>query len=106
MRFTRTEWHQVSSEFQYDIDDDAIAEEFGSVERFKEILSWSELAFRSNIRSPVGEEPSEEEMDKFHDFIMECDYDDREDDWWTDRKGGYSITYDLPEDELLEGMDD
>jgi len=42
MLFSKTEWHQVSSEFKYDCPDDAIIETFGSVERFKELLSQQE----------------------------------------------------------------
>jgi hypothetical protein len=36
--------------------------------------------------------PTDEESDKFYDFVSELDYD-REDDWWTDRKGGYDVTF-------------
>ena len=91
MQFSKTEWHQVASEFKYDIDDEAIIEEFGSVQRFKEIISHQEQEWGSNIE-PHGEEPTDEESDKFWDFVSELDYD-REDDWWTDRKGGYDVTY-------------
>ena len=38
----KTEWHSVASEFTYDIDDEAIIEEFGSVQRFNEIISHQE----------------------------------------------------------------
>ena len=40
------------------------------------------------------DEPTDEESDKFYDFMCEYDYD-REDDWWTDRKGGYTTSYEL-----------
>ena len=83
----KTEWHSVASEFKYDIDDEAIIEEFGSVQRFKEIISHQEQEFRSPLEV-TGEKPTDEEQDKFWEFLSEHDYD-REDDWWTDRKGGY-----------------
>jgi len=54
MQFTKTEWHQVSSEFKYDCPDDAIIETFGSVDRFKELLSHQEQEFNSKIE-PTGE---------------------------------------------------
>jgi hypothetical protein len=101
MLFSKTEWHQVSSEFKYDCPDEAIVETFGSVERFKEILSHQELEFNSKIE-PHGEKPTDEESDKLWDFIAELDYE-REDDWWTDRKGGYDVTYNYNEDEKSEG---
>ena len=49
MQFSKTEWHQVASEFKYDVDDEAIIEEFGSVQRFKEIISHQEQEWRSNL---------------------------------------------------------
>jgi hypothetical protein len=91
MLFSKTEWHQVSSEFKYDCPDDAIIETFGSVERFKELLSQQEQEFNSKIEAH-GEVASDEESDKLWDFIADLDYE-REDDWWTDRKGGYDVTY-------------
>ena len=90
MLFSKTEWHQVSSEFKYDCPDDAIIETFGSVERFKELLSQQEQEFNSKIEAH-GEGASDEESDKLWDFIADLDYE-REDDWWTDRKGGYEVT--------------
>ena len=90
----------MSSEFNYDVDDEAIIEEFGSVQRFKEILSHQEQEWGSNIE-PIGEVPTDEETDKFWQFVSECDYD-REDDWWTDRKGGYEITFSYEQDEKNE----
>ena len=86
----KTEWHSVASEFKYDIDDEAIIEEFGSVQRFKEIISHQEQEFRSPLEV-TGEKPTDEEQDKFWEFLSEHDYD-REDDWWSDRKGGYDVT--------------
>ena len=99
MQFSKTEWHQVASEFKYDIDDEFIIRDFGSVQRFKEILSHQEQQFGSKIE-PIGEEPTDEENDKFWEFVSGCDYE-REDDWWTDRKGGYEVTFSYDEDEQV-----
>ena len=77
MLVNRIEYHQVTSTMSYDIPDDDIIEVFGSVGNFIE----SEIA---------GD-------DEFYDFIMQYDYD-REDDWWTDRKGGYDVEYEFPGD--------
>ena len=90
MKFSKTEWHQVASEFKYEVDDEAIIEEFGSVQRFKEIITHQEQETWGGME-PMGEPPTDEETDKFWDFVSELDYD-REDDWWTDRKGGYDVT--------------
>ena len=96
MQFSKTEWHQVASEFKYDVDDEFIIRDFSSVQRFKEILSHQEQQFGSKIE-PIGEEPTDEENDKFWEFVSECDYE-REDDWWTDRKGGYEVTFSYDEE--------
>ena len=39
-----------------------------------------------------------EETDEFFDFMNEFDYD-REDDLWTDRKGGYEVEWEIDDDE-------
>lgn len=90
MQFRRIEYHQVNSTFFFEIDDADIIEEFGSVERFGEIISHLDEGFNAN---PRGEEPTDEEYDTFHEFVNEYGYDDREDDWWTDRKGGYEVSF-------------
>ena len=91
--FTVSEWHQVTSNLMYDIDDDSIIESFGSVERFIEIMSWQDQQTFGGM-DPQGEEPSDEEHDMFWEFVREHDYE-RDDDWWTDRKGGYEVTVKL-----------
>lgn len=96
MRFIKNEHHQVTSIFTYDLPDDDIIETFGSVERFKEIAGH--MGANEWGADPEGEAPSDEEYDNFIDFLANYDYD-REDDWWTDRKGGYDVTYEIPEDE-------
>ena len=72
------EYHQMTSTLTYDIDTDLIIAEFGTPEQFE-----AEMA---------------EETDKFFEFINSgFDYD-REDDIWTDRKGGYEVDYEIEYD--------
>ena len=72
------EYHQMTSTLTYDIDIDLIIDEFGTPEQFE-----AEMA---------------EETDKFFEFINSgFDYD-REDDIWTDRKGGYEVDYEIEYD--------
>ena len=89
MKFSRTEWHQVSSEFQCDLPDEEVIKQFGSVQRLKEIISHQEQEWRSGIE-PMGEPPTEEENVLLDSILQDCE---RYDDWWTDRKGGYEVTY-------------
>lgn len=76
MRIQKIEYHQVNSYFTYEIDDEDIIAEFGSIEKFEEAYA--------------------EESDDFWEFVSGFDYD-REDDWWTDRKGGYDVEWSIPE---------
>jgi len=87
----RVEYHQVHSYMTYEIEEQDIIEEFGSVERFQDIG----FSLDNDMYEP--DEPIEDEdYDRFIEFIAEYDYD-REDDWFTDRKGGYDVEYRFPE---------
>lgn len=77
MKIIKKEYHTVVSEFTYELDDDEIIEQFESIENFKALLD-------------------EDDWDVI-DFINQSDYE-RYDDWVTDRKGGYEVTYEI-EDE-------
>ena len=72
------EYHQLTSTLTYEIDDKDIIEEFGSLETF--------------------EDECAKESDKFWEFVGQLDYD-REDDLWTDRKGGYDVEWEIESEE-------
>ena len=77
MKIIKKEYHTVVSEFTYELDEEEIIDRFESVENFKALLD-------------------EDDWDVI-DFINQSDYE-RYDDWVTDRKGGYEVTYEV-EDE-------
>ena len=78
MIINQIEYHQMTSTLTYDIDNDIIIDEFGTLEQFE-----AEMA---------------EETDKFFEFMNSgFDYD-REDDIWTERKGGYEVDYEIEYD--------
>ena len=77
MIIKKVEYHTVHSHFDYDIPDEDIIAEFGSVEDFQKHF--------------------EEESDAFYEFVMEYGYD-REDDWFSDRKGGYEVEWSYGEE--------
>ena len=89
MKFSRTDWHQVASIFECDLPDEEVINHFGSVQRLKEIISHQEQQWGSDIE-PMGEPPTEEENVLLDSILQDCE---RYDDWWTDRKGGYEVTY-------------
>ncbi len=91
MKIVKNEEHQLTRTFTYDIPDEEIERVFGSVDRFKEIISHNTSGWDNE---PIGDEPTDEEADAFYDFFADYDYES-EDDIWTDRKGGYETSYEL-----------
>jgi hypothetical protein len=87
-RVIKSEWHSVEKRYSLDIDEVVVAEVYPDMDedeaeaRLKEIESgdYSVDEFLSDAES--------EGIDFDWDWLDE-------DDWWTDRKGGYDVTYEL-----------
>jgi hypothetical protein len=91
MRVIKSEWHQVEKRYAIDIDENLINEiyEDATVEEIEEIirqLQDGELEASSVIEDAYT-----------NDVTIDWDWLD-EDDWWTDRKGGYDVTYEVSND--------
>lgn len=90
MRVIKSEWHQVEKRYAIEIDEYLVAEVYPEMDdeevstRLQEIINgeYDFEEFESDAR----------EQDVYFDW----DWLD-EDDWWTDRKGGYDITYSVEE---------
>lgn len=96
MKFEKIEHHQVNLTYTYDYDDEELVKEFGSVQRFKELLT--QLGDDMWV-TEIGDPATEEERDAFIDFVCEADPIDSEEDWWTARKGGYEVTWRISDDD-------
>jgi len=88
MRIIKSEWHSVERRYAIDIDEDLINEiyEDATVEEVEEIvrqLKEGELDVSTVIEDAWT-----------NDVTIDWDWLD-EDDWWTDRKGGYDVTYEF-----------
>jgi hypothetical protein len=88
MRVIKSEWHSVERRYAIDIDENLINEiyEDATVEEIEEIirqLNEGELDV-----STVIEDAWTNSVDIDWDWLDE-------DDWWTDRKGGYDVTYEV-----------
>ena len=88
MRVIKSEWHQVEKRYAIDIDENLVNEiyEDATVEEIEEIirqLQEGELEASSVIEDAYT-----------NDVTIDWDWLD-EDDWWTDRKGGYDVTYEV-----------
>lgn len=78
MIIEKREYHQMTSTLTYDVPEEEIINTFGSVDSFMDHYA--------------------EESDEFWEFMHEFDYD-REDDLWTDRKGGYEVDWEIKDAE-------
>ena len=88
MRIIKSEWHSVEKRYAIDIDENVINEiyEDATVEEVEEIvrqLKEGELDASTVIEDAWT-----------NDVTIDWDWLD-EDDWWTDRKGGYDVTYEI-----------
>ena len=91
MRVIKSEWHQVEKRYAIDIDENLVNEIYqdATVEEVEEIirqLQDGELEASSVIEDAYT-----------NDVTIDWDWLD-EDDWWTDRKGGYDVTYEVSND--------
>jgi hypothetical protein len=92
MRVVKSEWHQVERRYGIEIDADVLNEIYPDYE---------EEDIESLIQSLESGEASIEDVinDAWeNDIDLDWDWLD-EDDWWTDRKGGYEVTYKVEENE-------
>ena len=91
MRIIKSEWHSVERRYAIDIDEDLINEiyEDATVEEVEEIMR--QLKEGELDASTVIEDAWT------NDVTIDWDWLD-EDDWWTDRKGGYDVTYEIAND--------
>jgi hypothetical protein len=87
VQVVKHEWHQVDSQFLADIDEDILSEIYPDLKKkeIKQLLK--ELA--------SGEADINQIISDAYDNGVDIEWDKDYDDWWTDRKGGYEVTYEL-----------
>lgn len=85
------EWHSVDSQFAVEFNQGMLAEIYPD-------LSEEELAERmAEIES--GEYDIDQLMEDAMDNDVCIDWERQYDDWYTDRKGGYDVTYELGDED-------
>jgi hypothetical protein len=85
------EWHQVDSQFAIDLDETLLAEIYPD-------LDEDELSSKM-AQIEAGEIDIEDLVNDAMDNDVELEWDRTYDDWWTERKGGFEVTYELGDDE-------
>jgi hypothetical protein len=84
----KSEWHQVERRYSIEIDEDVISAIYPDKEEEEVAQILSDLE--------SGAIDAEEIMDAAWDEGVDLDFEWMdEDDWWTDRKGGYEVTYEV-----------
>lgn len=85
----KSEWHQVEKRYGIEIDRDVFGEIYSDIEDEAEI----DLMY---LQFEAGEISVDEVLEKAWEEGVDLDWDWLdEDDWWTDRKGGYEVTYEV-----------
>ena len=87
----KSEWHQVEKRYGAEFDDVLLSEIYPDKNKteIRKLLKQLESG-EADIDTVIE--------DAGWDVDIDWDWLD-EDDWWTDRKGGYDITYEVIEDE-------
>ena len=84
----KSEWHQVEKRYSIEIDESVISEIYPDKEEEEIDNILSGLEDGTIEVDEVIEAAYEEGVDLDFDWMDE-------DDWWTDRKGGYEVTYEV-----------
>lgn len=81
------EYHQVDSQFAFELDDKKLSEIYPN-------LSTDEIsALLEKITN--GEKPIDEIVEDAYNNDVDLEWEGQYDDWWTVRKGGYEVIYEL-----------
>ena len=88
MKVIKSEWHQVEKRYATEIDADILSAIYPDYE---------EEDIESLLQSlESGEASIDDVINDSWDSNVDIDWDWLdEDDWWTDRKGGYEVTYEV-----------
>jgi len=85
------EWHQVDAQFAYELTEETLAEIYPD-------LDETEIAEMLQ-RIEAGDVDLEELLQDAYDNGVEIEWDRQYDDWWTDRKGGYEVTFEVGDED-------
>jgi hypothetical protein len=87
VKLIKHEWHQVDSQFSVNIDEDLLSEIYSDLDEEEiSILMLEILTGTKDIKSL---------MDDAYAQGVDIEWERQHDDWWTERKGGYEVTYEL-----------
>lgn len=85
------EWHQVDRQYAFELDEAILSEIYPD-------LDDAEIAEKLR-QVEEGEFDIEELLQDAYDNDVEIEWDHQYDDCWTDRKGGYEVTFELGDED-------
>jgi hypothetical protein len=88
VQVVKSEWHQVEKRYSFEIDESILSEIYPDKDEdeIAELLNQIENG-EVDLDEIIGDADNE-------GVDLDWEWMD-EDDWWTDRKGGYEVTYSL-----------
>lgn len=86
MRIIKSEWHSVEKRYAVEIDEDIIAEVYPDMDEEDIAIVYDKLQSGEITIDEFIADAMNEGVDLDWDWLDE-------DDWYTDRKGGYDVTY-------------
>lgn len=84
-RLTKSEWHQVERQYELDIDAELLSEIYSDLDEDEIQQMLDDL--ENGVVLP------DDVVDAAYEANVDLDWEHIDDDWWTDRKGGYEVTY-------------
>lgn len=87
---TKSEWHQVERRFVLELDESLVAEVYPDMDEDEVTERYNEIINEEYLIENFEIDAMESSVDLPWEWI--------EDDWWTDRKGGYDVTYNIEEE--------
>ena len=79
------EWHSVDSQFAFELERELLEEIYPDMDEDELDELWAQIE--------SGEADLDEILDEACNNGVDIDWDRQYDDWYSDRKGGYDITY-------------
>lgn len=86
----KSEWHSVEKRYGFEIDESLLSQIYPDLKKKEIKEKLKELKSGDLSPDTIVEDAWEEGVDIDWEWLDE-------DDWWTDRKGGYDVTYELGE---------